>query len=269
MNKRLIFACLLGLSVGLLSCNSGNTKTEELSSKPVENQIPVEHAPSQAEPSPSSSLIPFVYGIDISKFQGKELSILDTKKDSLSFVIAKATEGVTYTDPDFATNWKVIAAKGLIRGSYHFYRSHDAPQAQAQNYLSKISDLRETDLPPIVDFEEGSLDGSESVQKVQADLLQFLQFLEKRVNRMPMIYTDIHTGDKYLDTPEFAKYPLWIANYRKGNDPELPAAWKASNWLFWQKSDSYTIGSDQNDFDIFNGNIEELKEFISGTSEKN
>lgn len=264
MNKRLIFACLLGISVGLPSCNSVSTKTEELSSTPEEKQIPVEAASSQTESSRSLNLIPFVYGIDISKFQGKELAILDTKKDSLGFVIAKATEGITYTDPDFATNWKTIAEKGLVRGSYHFYRSQDAPQAQAEHYLSNISDLRETDLPPIVDFEEGSLDGSESVQKVQTDLLKFLQLLEKRVDRMPMIYTDIHTGDKYLDGPEFAKYPLWIANYRTGNHPELPAAWQTSKWLFWQKSDSYTIRSTQNDFDIFNGNMEELREFIEG-----
>ena len=45
------------------------------------------------------NFIPFVYGIDISHHQNNEIDFISKTSDSLSFVICKATEGVTYTEP--------------------------------------------------------------------------------------------------------------------------------------------------------------------------
>jgi lysozyme len=61
-----------------------------------------------------------VCGIDISKFQGNEINQLNKQTDQLTFIICKATEGITYTDPDFKTNWPMIQSKGYVRGAYHF-----------------------------------------------------------------------------------------------------------------------------------------------------
>ena len=76
----------------------------------------------------------FVYGIDVSDFQGDEVDFLDKQKDSLSFVICKATEGITYTDPEFQNNWKTIPEKGFIRGAYHFYRRHSFKMIRPYQY---------------------------------------------------------------------------------------------------------------------------------------
>lgn len=209
------------------------------------------------------SLSGICYGIDISKYQGNELDVLEKKKDSLSFVICKATEGETYTDPDFDENWKAIAQKGFIRGAYHFYRSNDAPEDQVKLFLNAISDLKETDLPPIVDFEEASIDHSQSITKHQSGLISFLQQVESKTKRKPIIYTNLHIGNSYLNDTAFSVYPLWIAYYSHKTKPEMPLAWKDANWLIWQKSGSYKYENFNNDFDVFNGSLRELEEFIS------
>jgi len=202
------------------------------------------------------------YGLDISKYQGDEITLLDKKTDSISFVICKATEGITYTDPKFSENWNMILKKGFIRGAYHFYRSNDNPKDQAVNYLNAITELQNTDFPPIVDFEEGGIVNSESVEQIQETLLLFLKQIETKLNRKPIIYTDYKTGNKYLNNPKFSDYPLWIANYTNANQPNQPNAWKGKKWFLWQKSANYKIKNIINDFDIFNGNITELQDFI-------
>lgn len=204
-----------------------------------------------------------VYGIDISRYQGNELDVLSAKKDSIRFVIVKATEGNTYTDPKFKQNWDEVGKRGFIRGAYHFYRSNDEPSTQLAHFAQAIADLGQHDLPPIVDFEEGSIQGGTALE-IQVDLLSFLNGLEAKFNRVPMIYTDIGTANRYLKDSSLLKYPLWIANYRKGDEPDLPALWRDTGWTFWQKSQSYTLKGVTDDFDIFNGNMLELYRFIKG-----
>jgi lysozyme len=207
-------------------------------------------------------LPPRVYGVDISRYQGDELDFLDAKRDSLGFVFAKGTEGNTYVDPRFSKNWAEIESRGFIRGAYHFYRTNDAPETQLANFAKAIGTLHDDDLPPIVDFEEGSIAKGTTAAQIEVDLLKFLNALEKKYNRTPMLYTDIGTANKYLTKSDFLAYPLWIANYRKGDEPHLPNLWKGKDWKFWQKSQSYDINGTTNDCDIFNGNRLELLKFI-------
>jgi len=202
------------------------------------------------------------YGLDVSKYQGNEIELLNKKSDSLSFIICKATEGITYTDPKFSKNWRMILNKGFIRGAYHFYRSDDNPEDQAANYLKAIVGLQNTDFPPIIDFEEGGIIKNQTVEQIQEALLLFLKKIEVKMNRKPIIYTDVNTGNTYLNNPEFSNYPLWIANYTNGKQPIQPDTWKDKKWTLWQKSANYKIKTIVNDFDIFNGNIEELQNFI-------
>lgn len=262
---------MLSFCVVLFSCQSkkANSTNTELVTKP-KNAAVVKKAP-----TPTAAVntgvtkgeeVTFVYGIDISKYQGDEIDFLHKKTDSLSFVICKATEGITYTDPDFAHNWSMISEKKFIRGAYHFYRSNDNPVDQANNYINALATLQQTDLPPIIDFEEGGIDTSQTVAEVQATLVQFINEVEKALKRKPIIYTDVNTGNKYLNKETFASYPLWIANYNNAAQPEVPITWQEDNWVLWQKSASYKIGTTLNDFDVYNGNLLNLKSFIKTTN---
>lgn len=202
-------------------------------------------------------------GIDISKFQGHEITTISTSNTDLNFVICKATEGITYTDPNFTENWNTITKQGFVKGAYHFYRTNDAPQPQADNFLNALGNLPTTAFSPIVDFEEGSIVGTQTKDQIISDLLSFLDILEAKYNRVPMIYTDVNIGNSYLSDPRFAKYPLWIANYTSAAAPTMPGAWKGTEWVLWQQSDNYKIGDTANDYDLFNGDVAQLKDFIA------
>jgi lysozyme len=204
-----------------------------------------------------------IYGIDISKYQGNESGFLNKQTDKLTFVICKATEGITYTDADFKINWPTIQSKGYVRGAYHFYHCDDDPAKQAANYLGAVGQFLDTDFPPIVDFEESSIDAGIDKANIQPNLLQFLTILEQKTGRKPLLYTDNNTANTYLTDPVFANYNLWIADYN--TTLTLPTIWKSKSWTLWQKSESYKLYNQLNDFDVFNGDENAFSEFIQSS----
>ncbi|MFT5824098.1 MAG: lysozyme [Crocinitomix sp.] len=212
--------------------------------------------------TPTETVPQYVYGIDISSNQGDEVETLDKNKDSLTFVICRATDGITYTDPDFNSNWTTIQEKGFVRGAYHFFESEDDPADQVGNYMNAVGEIDAAGLPPIVDFEGAGIRTDMTVEAVQNNLLQVLEILAEKTGRTPILYTNINEGNKYLNTEDFAKYTLWIADYSGGNTPTLPGVWKDTKWQLWQKSDDYMENGVKNDFDIFNGDLGAFNAFL-------
>lgn len=213
------------------------------------------------------------FGLDISHYQGDLISALNKRKDSLYFVICKATEGTSYIDPTYETNCKILKEKHVVRGAYHFYLCEYDPIAQAQHFAKVITEnqfLKIGQLPPVLDIENASMDSNcGNLSTSQKNILLFLEEVEKLTGRIPMIYTNKSTGDKFLNSPDFAKYPLWIAAYSSDlTEKNIPTAWK-NNWTFWQRSDSYSYQETNFDFDIFDGNRLELRKFIRNTIVKN
>lgn len=202
-----------------------------------------------------------VFGIDISRYQGNEINFLNKQVDKLSFIICKATEGITYTDSSFKTNWPAIQAKGYVRGAYHFYHCKDDPSKQVANYLGVMGTFLAADFPPIVDFEESSIDAGVNKASIQPNLLQFLTLLEQKTGRKPLIYTDNNTANAYLTDPAFTGYSLWIANYN--STLKIPNVWK--NWTIWQQSSSYKLNGQLNDYDVFNGDSNAFSNFIQSS----
>lgn len=205
-----------------------------------------------------------IFGIDISHFQGDEADYLNKNTDRLSFVICKATEGETYTDPDFKTNWAMIKERGFTRGVYHFYHCNDDPKKQADFFLSTIGGLSKNDFPLIVDFEENSIDKGCSKADIQKNLLTFLNILEQRTGRKPILYTDVTIGNSQINNTAFADYYLWIADYAKETTPRIPSVWKTKAWTIWQKNPDYSVDSFSDDYDVFNGNSDDFANFILG-----
>ncbi|MBC8755489.1 hypothetical protein H2O64_12500 [Kordia sp. YSTF-M3] len=203
-------------------------------------------------------------GIDISYNQGNLIDYIDTNNTDLSFVICKASGGITIQDPDFAHNWETIPQKGFIRGAYHFYYTNDAPQSQADNFFNVVGNSFPLDaLPPVVDFENGSIKTSDHAQII-TDLLDFLDLLEQKYNRTPIIYTNQSTGDSYLNDARFAKYPLWVSNPTTAPSPKMPSTWP--NWTIWQYSFNGNINGTDVDEDYFNGDLDDMKQFIQQSS---
>ena len=262
--KTTLLALLTLIGIAFISCKPEvkNVDDPTNANDTDSTKTPKETPKPEIEPVVEKSI---TYGIDISKYQGDEMDLMKKATDSLSFIICRSTEGVTYTDAKFKSNWNTAKEKGYIRGAYHFYLSDDSPENQSANFLKAIEDLQDSDLPPIIDFEEMSIAKGSNKEKVIEDLWKFIFIIQEKSGRTPIIYTDLNIGDTYLTAARFANYPLWVADYNSGVKPTLPGAWKGMEWVMWQSTDDYHFGKIQDDFDRFNGSLADLKKFISGS----
>jgi lysozyme len=198
-----------------------------------------------------------VHGIDVSKHQGKinweRVSRMNKDGIQITFVIIKATEGITRQDDKFETNWKQAAQNGLIRGAYHFYYPSREADKQADNFINIVK-LSEGDLPPVVDIEYSN---GKSAKKICDDLKVFMRRLEKRYGVKPILYTNINFYNTYL-AGSFEDYPLWIAGYfdhdRFYNEFDTP-------WTIWQHSERGKVDgiSGSVDFNVFKGSLEKFR----------
>jgi GH25 family lysozyme M1 (1,4-beta-N-acetylmuramidase) len=203
-----------------------------------------------------------LYGVDLSKWNA---SILDNALASgiIHFVILRATYGRT-VDPTFNANWEKLNARRVPHGAYHFYLVSQSPIDQLKVFLDLYSRSGDLALPPIVDFEELSFAGLSvppPISKVQGDLITALEYLAEKTGKLPIIYTDLPTGNRYLNDARFSRYPLYIADWTTRSSPNLPDAWKDIGFRFWQRSATYFFESapeTKADLDIFFGTPQDL-----------
>jgi hypothetical protein len=71
-----------------------------------------------------------IHGIDVSAYQPTAYSV-----DGLDFVIVKATEGLSYTNPRLAAQAKRARDAGLVVGFYHYPHMANDPRAEADYFL--------------------------------------------------------------------------------------------------------------------------------------
>lgn len=188
-----------------------------------------------------------------------------------SFAFAKATEGTSWSDPTFASNWANAAAEGKVRGAYHFFHPADSASSQAQFFMAtvKAQGLRAGDVL-IADVEiAAGADGMEGYATERAvhrshealkvlppgftaalvgtGALQFLQ--EVAASAGPacrvVLYSSLFMAQN--DLPQCDAYPLFLAYYA-GSPPASVAPWRS--WTFWQNG---ATGPGGGDLDYFNG----------------
>lgn len=200
-----------------------------------------------------------INGIDVSHYQGT-INWNTVANDNVKFAIAKATGGDDYTDPMFNVNWQGMRENELVRGAYHFYYPNIDPIAQAKYYLKTVNGFLQKDLPPILDIEVTEGQDASSIVK---GALRWIKKVESVTKRRPIIYSDNAFLSEYLNHPELAQYPLWVADYSDEVAP-LPSYWKKPGWLMWQHSDSGQLeGISTNvDLDKFSGSLRQLRHFV-------
>ncbi len=197
------------------------------------------------------------YGVDISHYQGNILQELGTH-DSLHFIICKASQGTSYVDPMFQTNWNEIRSNGYVRGTYHFYDCSADPIKQANHFTSLLKGFDELDISPILDIEQGSMTKSVSGDQMVSDILRFLKQVETNLDRRPLIYTDHAFAQEYFKKSELANYDLWLAEYSGNRMPLIPNLWKQKGFAIWQKADNYNAHSTNMDLDFVQGSLLQL-----------
>ena len=175
-------------------------------------------------------------GIDVSHHQG----LIDWSQVAGAgkrFAIAKATEGRSFIDPNYAFNKAEAEASGLVFGAYHFARPDDTPNdavVEADHFVD-VAQLEPGNLIPVLDIE--STGGLTQAQVTQW-ILTWLGRVTERVGVRPMVYTSPHgwetrTGDTTA-VADAGYTILWVAHWGV-TSPTVPAAnWSGNGWTFWQ-----------------------------------
>lgn len=192
----------------------------------------------------------YAYGIDISHHNGREIvwdslmvltdasrrtirSVVKAREiHPVSFVFIKATEGLSWTDREFARNWEEAGRRDFRRGAYHFYRTSKNPVQQARHFINTVGSLRHKDLPPVLDIE--TLHRGYSRAELNRDLGIWLETVWNHYGRKPVIYTYESFARDYLDKTLLEKYPLWIAHY------DVPKP-DTERWNWWQFTDKAVV----------------------------
>lgn len=183
-----------------------------------------------AGPAPSTAPATEFRGVDVSHYQGA-VDWPTVAKAGISFVYAKATEGVTYVDPRFAVNAASAPAAGLRFGAYHFFVPSDDATAQAEHFLSVAAPATGM-LPPVLDLEK-SAGGSDNLAQ---NAVTWLAHVKEKTGCTPLVYAspafyEAHLGDALSD------YPLYLADYAKS--PKVPTG--AGPLVLWQHSQKGTV----------------------------
>ncbi|KAK7943214.1 N-O-diacetylmuramidase [Apiospora aurea] len=204
-----------------------------------------------------------VQGFDISHYQ-PNVNFQSAYSAGARFVVIKATEGTTYTDPKFSEHWTGATSASLIRGAYHFARPNSGSgSAQAAFFLAHgggwTKDGRT--LPGMLDLEAGSSQCyGLSASTMVAWIRDFSNTYRDRTGRYPMIYTNPSWWMACTNSSkEFSKTnPLVLARYASSIGT-IPGGWPYQT--IWQYTDKYAYGGDG---DKFNGDEAGLKKLAFG-----
>ena len=112
-----------------------------------------------------------VKGIDVSAHNGA-VNYARVAADTVSFVLAKASEGVSFRDKKFVMNVESARRQGLRTGAYHFFRFDTPGFRQAQNFLRAVDGVV-LDFPLIIDVEEWGNAETFTTAEVVADNVYF------------------------------------------------------------------------------------------------
>jgi GH25 family lysozyme M1 (1,4-beta-N-acetylmuramidase) len=203
-------------------------------------------------------------GIDVSGHQGA-INWTSVRNAGIRFAFIKATEGTSFLDSRFDTNYVAAYNAGVIRGAYHFALPDRSSGAVQANFLASNGGAWSADsrtLPAALDL-EGNPYGAYCYGRTQSGMRtwvqDFLNTYRSRTGRYAVIYTTTSwwttcTGNW---TGPWSTSPLWIARWAS-SPGTLPAG--APYWSFWQYTSSGSVSgiSGAVDRDYWNGTVDRL-----------
>ncbi|MCD9623389.1 glycoside hydrolase family 25 protein [Rhabdothermincola salaria] len=195
-------------------------------------------------------------GVDVASWQhpptdqhpnGAPINWSQVRNAGHSFAFVKATEGTTYRNPFYTTDFAGAAAAGLYRGAYHYARPKlplSSAVDQARYFVSATGSLSGArDLPAVLDLEEsGGLSKGDLAQWARIWLAE----VERLTGRAPIVYTGYYFWRDAVGNPTDigAKYRLWLPSYPLNPDsttftPLVPSGW--ATWTFWQYTSTGSV----------------------------
>ena len=195
-------------------------------------------------------------GIDISKWQ----SGINLAKIEFDFMIAKATEGITYVDSCCDKFVQQAKKLGKLWGFYHFARPYNDPIKEADSFIKNTINYFNDGIP-MLDWEaENKWDVSWAKR--------WLDRVAQQTGVKPYIYMSESVVNAYNWKPVAdAGYKLWVARYRDNkvdynydmsNAGSKPKVKHWTSYIMWQWTSSGRLNgySGNLDCDVFYGTTE-------------
>lgn len=197
-----------------------------------------------------------IRGVDVSSYQG-DIDWKEISTNNIRFAFVKATEGSTFVDSHFKTNWTKANSTKLYVGAYHFFSFESSGMTQANNYISTVGELTTYNLPPVIDVEYYNKKMDVSVSNVRNELSAMAVMLEDYYGKKPILYV---TKETYNDIVlnNFNNYKIWIRGVY-----EEPNYLEDDEWSFWQFSnrhvlDGYSGQERYIDMNVYNGTFDKF-----------
>lgn len=204
-------------------------------------------------------------GVDTSAAQGI-LDVAALQQAGVSFVIAKATEGLFYMDPQWLATAAACRASGILWGAYDVLDPNKDPAAQADHFAGIVQNSGASFA--VLDFELAHGEtGSAALHAAATWVLTMTA-------RSPPVTT--YTGPSFMEQLEkmaagaaddalanLADTPLWVAHYGcPFGKPSVPTPWK--KYTIWQAGPAGATLKPgvPVDMDYFQGSLDDLKQAL-------
>lgn len=149
--------------------------------------------------------------------------------DGISRIAIKATEGIGFTDPQFAANRARALNAGIDQIFYYHFSRPDlgnSAQAEADYMCSVVGAIRSQDII-ILDYEV------EAPQATSDWALAWLLRQQSSYGKAPGIYASSSYVVAKLQNPALEAFPLWLANWTFDPNarPASPSPWTGYSML--------------------------------------
>lgn len=192
-------------------------------------------------------------GIDISHHNIDQIRRGSLNIAAPDFVIMKATEGMTYHDPEMDNYIRLMNHETQLIGFYHYCRPEiNEPAVEAHNFIDRVGKFAGRAMYAL-DVEGKSFQLNNA--KLSAWVLTWLKTVENETGVKPIVYTGTEGLLKFGRAILANDTGLWFARYRNKLEKEMYSPYPF--WALWQ----YT--STPWDMDIFNGSRDQWMKYIA------
>lgn len=135
----------------------------------------------------------------------------------ISFVIAKATEGDSFVDPDFEHYREYARTHGLKFGAYHFMSTRTPATRQFENFRNTVGD--DIDIIPVLDVEGHKGMKRLSINEMRKLVNEWSLLCQETYGKLPIIYcNDVYRLIYFVGFDNL----MWIDS--KSHQPLFPCA---------------------------------------------
>jgi len=188
-------------------------------------------------------------GIDVSAIGQGNAFNWSAWKDRIAFAGIKATQGLTFQDPDFTENVKGATSIGAVRMPYHFLDPAADGAEQARHYLA-YARPQPGELPMLDHETYVNAAGDALAAELVADVAAaFGDAVRAAVGAWPILYTTQYMAEHGY-CAGLGQQPLFIANPSRVKLPNPIGPWRLVSFE--------QIGQKGIDTDVFYGTAAEL-----------